>query len=521
MRFKNHYNDPVRHKTLLVSIALAGLTGCAVNPVTGDRELMLVSGEQDIAMGEQMYLPMQQTQGGAYDVDPALTEYVQGVGMKVAAASGINLPYEFVVLNNSVPNAWALPGGKIAINRGLLAEMNSEAELAAVLGHEVTHAAARHSAQQQSRGMLTQGLVVATTIAASDSGYGDLVAAGAGIAGQLTLTKYGRDAELESDKYGMRYMSKAGYDPRGAVELQETFVRLSEGRDQDWVSGLFASHPPSQERVNANRKRLKNLPAGGTIGKDTYAAAMQRTNSALPAYEAYDKGRETLGKKEADEALALANEALSLFPEEAHFHALRGDVRLINKQYDMAVTNYNRAINRRDDFFYYHMQRGIAKHELEQDDSAVADLERSLELLPTGPAHYTLGEIREAQGLTGKAIEHYKVVAKGGSGEMQKAAYEKLVLLELAKQPASYIASACGADTSGQVTVQVRNDTPMPVTGVEVRFRYVDASGQTQDRSQSFSGELAPGKVATASTGLTAYPSTRCESAVTRARASQ
>jgi len=511
----------VRIRTLSVLIALAGSAACAVNPVTGDRELMLVSGEQDIAMGEQMYAPMQQSQGGAHDIDSGLTKYVSAVGMKVAQASGIDLPYEFVVLNNSVPNAWALPGGKIAVNRGLLLEMSSEAELAAVLGHEVTHAAARHSAKQQSRGMLTQGLVVATTIAANDSGYGDLVAAGAGIAGQLTLTKYGRDAELESDKYGMRYMSKAGYDPQGAVTLQETFVRLSQGSDEDWVSGLFASHPPSQERVDANRKRLRNLPAGGTVGEDTYAAALQRTRDAQPAYEAYDKGRKALGEKKADEALTLANEALSLFPEEAHFHALRGDVRLMNKQYDMAVTNYNRAINRRDSFFYYYLQRGIAKHELDQADAAAADLESSLDILPTAPAHYTLGEIRESQGTVDKAIEHYKIVAKGGSGEIQKAAYERLVRLELPQKPASYIASACSAESNGQIAVQVRNDTPVAVTAVEVRIRYVDGSGAERQHTQSFGGELAPGKVAGVRTGLTPYPSTRCEAIVTQARASE
>ena len=93
----------------------------------------------------------------------------------------------------------------------------------------------------------------------------------------MLMMKYGRGAELESDKYGMRYMSKAGYDPVGAVSLQETFVRLSEGRNQDWLSGLFASHPPSQERVDANRKRLKNLPSGGIIGKERYKAAMAKT----------------------------------------------------------------------------------------------------------------------------------------------------------------------------------------------------------------------------------------------------
>ena len=125
------------------------LTGCSVNPVTGDRELVLVSDSQELQMGEQNYVPMQQSQGGQYDVDPALTQYVQNVGNKLAAVSDRPLPYEFVVLNNSVPNAWALPGGKIAINRGLLTELESEAELAAVLGHEVVHAAARHTARQQ------------------------------------------------------------------------------------------------------------------------------------------------------------------------------------------------------------------------------------------------------------------------------------------------------------------------------------------------------------------------------------
>ena len=504
-------------RTLIFAICAGLLAGCSVNPVTGNRDLMLVSGQQEVAMGEQMYVPMQQSQGGIYDVDPVLTEYVSTVGMKVAEQSGVNLPYEFVVLNNSVPNAWALPGGKIAINRGLLTEMNSEAELAAVLGHEVTHAAARHSAQQQSRGMLTQGLVVATTIAASDSGYADLAAMGAGLAGQLALMKYGRNAELESDKYGMRYMSRAGYDPQGAVTLQETFVRLSKGREQDWISGLFASHPPSQERVDANRKRLRNLPAGGNIGKEAYAAALRKTRDALPAYEAYDKGREALGNKDPDTALALANEALTLFPEEANFHALRGDARLMKEQYDMAVTNYNRAIDRRNSFFYYYLQRGLAQHKLDRDGAAQADLERSLDYLPTAPAHLVLGDIKARRGAVGEAVNHYKTVAQGG-GDVGKIAYERLVKLDLEQQPAAYVASACGADANGQVTIQVRNDTPVAVTGVEVRIRYIDSTGTERQRTQSFSGALQPGKVVTARTGLTAYPSTRCAAEVTRAR---
>jgi predicted Zn-dependent protease len=505
------------YRILIAAVAALLLAACSVNPVTGKTDLILVSGAEEIAMGQQNYAPMRQSQGGIYDIDPELTRHVSSIGSELAAASEVDLPYEFVILNNSVPNAWALPGGKIAINRGLLTELNSDAELAAVLGHEIVHAAARHTAQQMSKGMLMQGVVAATSIATSDSGYGDLAIGGAAMASQLISMKYGRDAELESDKYGMRIMSRAGYDPQGAVSLQETFVRLSEGSNEDWLTGLFASHPPSAERVAENRKTANKLPPGGKKGVESYAAAMEKTMAAKPAYEAYDKGRKALSDRNTEEALALAEEALSLFPEEANFHALRGDVRLMEKQYDKAITNYDRAIARRGDFFYYYMQRGIAKSELGQADSAIADLETSLEFLPTAPAHLVLGDIKRDEGRIDEAVEHYKIVAKSG-GDIGDAAYERLAYLDLERQPSAYIASSCGADISGQISVQVRNDTPLPVTGVEVLLRYLDASGSQIQRNQSLSGELSPGRVVTARTGLSGYPSGRCESVVTRAR---
>ena len=421
------YNAGMNIRLSTALILLSCLAGCSVNPVTGDREIVLVSGAEELAIGALNYAPMQQSQGGPYDVDPALTAYVQSVGSRLAAVSDVRLPYEFTVLNNSVPNAWALPGGKIAINRGLLVELKSEAELAAVLGHEIVHAAARHTAQQMSKGMLLQGLVLATSVATSDSDYGNMAVGGASVAAQLLSTRYGRSAELESDKYGMRYMARAGYDLQGAVALQETFLRLSEGSNQDWLSGLFASHPPSAERVKANKRTAAKLGAGGRLGVDSFNAAMKKTLAAKPAYDAYDEGRKALSDEKVDEALALANKALNLFPNEANCHALRGDVRLTNKKYSMAITNFNRAISRRDDFFYYHLQRGMAKNELGQTDAAVIDLERSLTLLPTAPAHFTLGKIKQDRGAVDEAIEHYKVVAQSGG------AYGEAAKIELAK----------------------------------------------------------------------------------------
>ena len=492
-------------KVIILAVTLAAfLSGCAVNPVTGKRELMTVSTAQEIQMGQQNYAPMQQSQGGAYDVDPALTSYVQGVGNRLAAQSGVSLPYEFVVLNNSVPNAWALPGGKIAINRGLLTELDSEAELAAVLGHEVVHAAARHTAQQMSRGMLLQLGVFATAVAASDSDYGNLAVGGASVAAQLITMKYGRNAELESDYYGMQYMSKAGYDPEGAVSLQKTFVRLSEGRQTDWLSGLFASHPPSQARVDANIQTASTLPAGGRMGETEFFNAMKKVRATKPAYEAYDEGRKALSEEKLDEALTLANKALNLFPEEAHFHALRGDIRLVTDKYDMAVTNYNRAINRRENFFYYHLQRGIARKELGQTESAEADLKNSLALLPTAPAHFALGDIARQRGNTQEAIEHYKVVAEAG-GDYGKAATDALVRLELPSNPGAYILRRCDPDASGNLIVSVKNDTSVKITGVAVLVQYTGASGQPQQARHEIRGQIPPGKIGSVNTGLGPY----------------
>ncbi|WP_232059099.1 M48 family metalloprotease [Kineobactrum salinum] len=230
---------------LILALTSLNLTGCSTNPVTGESEFSLVSPAQEISIGEQQYLPSRQSQGGDYQVDRELSEYVNRVGQRLAAVSDSDLPYEFSVLNNGVPNAWALPGGKIAINRGLLVELGSEAELAAVLGHEIVHAAARHGAQSVTRGTLLQGALVVGMIASADSEYSNLIVGGAQLGAQLISQSYGRDAEREADYYGIRYMLDAGYDPAAAVALQETFVRLSEGRSQaGWLEGLFASHPP-------------------------------------------------------------------------------------------------------------------------------------------------------------------------------------------------------------------------------------------------------------------------------------
>ena len=176
------------------------LVGCTTNPVTGRSEMGLVSTSDEIRMGKENYLPMQQSQGGTYVVDADLIAYVQTVGNKLASHSDRKLPYEFAIINDSVPNAWALPGGKIALNRGLLLELNSEAELAAVLGHEVVHAAARHSAKKMETGMaMSIGLMV-LGVSQRDKEHGRLMVAGGAVGAALLGQKYSRGS-LQEDPH--------------------------------------------------------------------------------------------------------------------------------------------------------------------------------------------------------------------------------------------------------------------------------------------------------------------------------
>ena len=493
-----------KYRTAAVAILLAVLAGCVVNPVTGKSELAGLSTEQELAIGEENYGPMQQAEGGEYDIDPVLTEYVQGVGNRLAAVSDRELPYEFVVLNNSIPNAWALPGGKIALNRGLLTELQSEAELAAVLGHEIVHAAAGHTSQRQGRTSVLQGILLGAAIATSGSKYGEYAVGGASVGAQLINQRYGQGDELESDKYGMKYMSLAGYDPQGAVELQKTFVRLSEGKQADWLSGLFASHPPSQKRVDANIATAAGLPAGGETGVERFKAAMTKTMAVKPAYDTFDDGRKLLGEGKAEEAIKKANEAIALFPEEGHFYALRGDARFQNKEYNMAVTNYDSAIRRRDSYFYYYLQRGRSREELDDLDEAKIDLEKSNSLLPTSIAYYSLGTIAAAKGETETAIGHFEKIADG-KGDVAVAAHTELAKLDLSRNPHKYVQKRCDPDESGNLVVSVKNSTNIAIDNIGFVVEYTDASGRQRSESRKVSGRLEAGEITSVNTRLGPY----------------
>lgn len=462
----------------LATLTLLGLTltlsTCGVNPVTKKHELQLVSESQEIAIGTQNYSPTRQSQGGDYVLDQELTAYVQSVGDKLAAVADRKLPYEYKIINDSVPNAWAMPGGKIAFNRGLLYELNSEAELAAVMGHEMVHAAARHGAKGMERGILMQGAMIAVGIGAQNTDYANLIVGGAQAGAQLVSSKYGRDAESESDLYGMQYMKKAGYDPTAAVTLQETFVRLSAGRKSNFIEGLFASHPPSPERVAANRATLAQIGAGGEWGKEIYAQKTAKLRATQSAYKAYDEAVKALNEKNADKAKTLVNQAIAIEPREARFQELLGDIALTQKKNQEALAFYDKAIKLQPDYFKPHIQSGIALFNMDKKAEAEPYLKRANELLPTAPGHALLGQLAEDRGDINGALQHYQVAASSNS-DIGKDAVARAVRLDLPRNPAKYIQAGAQADAAGNLYAVVQNNTPSAIGRVQVRVIKYDA----------------------------------------------
>ncbi len=412
-----------------IALALTGLGACSVNPVTGEKQLSLISENQELALGAEQYTPTQQTQGGRFYIDPELSIYVRDVGQKLARVSDRpDLPYEFVVLNNSVPNAWALPGGKIAINRGLLVELEDEAQLASVLGHEIVHAAARHSVQRMQQGMLISAGVAGLGFALSDNEWAGLIMGGAALGAQLALAQYSQGDELESDAYGIRYMKEAGYDPQAAVELQQLFLKLSEGRQSGWLDGLFATHPPSAKRVQENQELVQKIGAGGYRGRDVYQRRIAKLKELQPAYEAHDEATKLASEGKFEAALDQVNKAIKLEPREAMFFALRGRIYRGMEQPEKAKADFDKAVSLYPEMFQYQLYSGLNELELNNLGKAKSHLEKANQVVPTSIAYLRLGDIARQQGQRSEAVAYYSTAAEAG-GDVGAEAQRKLAEL--------------------------------------------------------------------------------------------
>lgn len=273
---------------LLIAGLLAPVTGCNVNPATGKRQLNMLGRAEEIRLGAEAEPQFLESYGSEIP-SPIIQEYVSTIGLRLASLSERpDLPWSFHVVDSQVINAFALPGGKVFISRGLLARFNNEAQLAGVLGHEVGHVTAQHIGQQMTQALVIQGVAIGIGIAGETEDKDWLRALGVGtqVGGALYLLKFGRDHESQSDQLGLRYMTRAGYNPVGLLQVMEVLRDASAGQAQQ--PAILSTHPLAAQRIRDVESRIRKQypnfedPAAYNFGFESFKANVVNRLDDLP-----------------------------------------------------------------------------------------------------------------------------------------------------------------------------------------------------------------------------------------------
>lgn len=353
-------------------------SGCAVDPVTGRNQFMMMSEQEEISLDKKQS-PYQFSADYGVIQDARLNQYINKVGQELAATSHRpQMPFTFRGVNAAYINAYAFPGGSIATTRGILVELENEAELAALLGHEIGHVCARHTAEQQSKGVLANILVAGASIATSAAGYGSaagLVQDLGGLSAGALLASYSRDNEREADALGMQYMVRTGYNPDGMVGLMEILLENSKHKPSA-IELMFATHPMSDERFATARDAVQNIPVeqqNYPVHRERYMDYTAGLRKLKPTITALQKGNAAMGKKnyntakqefdkalkaspndyaallmmakcqyamkKTDKAEQFAAKATQVYPREAQAHVVTAVIAIQNKHFDRALNH--------------------------------------------------------------------------------------------------------------------------------------------------------------------------------------
>jgi predicted Zn-dependent protease len=411
------------------------LTSCAKDPVTGQSSFILMSEEKEIQLDKQQSPYQFSSDLGAVQ-NHQVNQYINRVGQELAARSHRpNMPFSFRAVNASYINAYAFPGGSIAATRGILVELDSEAELAALLGHEIGHVCARHTAERSSKGMLANILVAGASIASSAAGYSgaaDLVQGIGGLGAGALLASYSRDNEREADALGLEYMTRTGYNPSGMVGLMQVLLDQNK-HNPSALELMFATHPMSDERfataqeavdstysdkehlplnrerymdaiapLRAQKKTISLLQEGSTLmNKKEYGQAEDKFKQALKQSPNDYGALVTMAKcqfvqKKSAQAEQFARKATQVYPEEAQGHLVTGMSAMMANRYDRAykhLSDYDRVLPGNPEIAFY---QGYAQEHMQHKQNAAQYYQKYIQKVRQGKqAQYAYGRLKE------------------------------------------------------------------------------------------------------------------------------
>jgi predicted Zn-dependent protease len=413
-------------------VAAGFVVGCATDPVTGKRQLMLVSEDEEIQIDKQ-YAPFQFSADYGVTQDKKLNAYIDKVGKKMSSRTHRpHMPYNFQVVNATYVNAYAFPGGSIVATRGILLKLENEAELAGLLGHELGHVNARHTAEQMSKGKITQAVVGGISVLAGTQGavYGDLAAQLGSISAGALLASYSRDNEREADALGMAYMVDSGYGSDGFVGLMDMLNSLSKHKLSS-AELLFATHPMSDERYETavdSAKTTHKSSLNKPLYRDRYMDNIAKLRAKKGAIKEMQMGEESLLHKKYSDADKHFRKALKKAPNDYAGLVLMATSQLVQKKWTvgrqyagMAKKVYPQEAQA------YHLS-GFAKLKLKNFDGAYKEFERFDKRLPGNPnTTFFKGYAQEGmQHYQQAAAEYSRYLQMVNQGNYAQHAYRRL-----------------------------------------------------------------------------------------------
>ncbi len=401
------------------SVSTLGLQGCAASPVTGKTILVGMSEAQERSIDAQMS-PHQFSQDLGAIQDPAVNSYVSGLGQRLHRSSHRpGMPYSYRVLNANYVNAYTFPGGAMGVTRGILTELDNEAELAALLGHEIAHVNARHAAQRQGQTLLAQAALAGLNIAAQDSGWGALAGLGGQLGASALLASYSRDNEREADALGQEYMVRAGYPATGMTALHQLLVD-QEKQAPGLLQTMFSSHPMSTERRETARQLAATRYAASNRanpGRERFMDSTASLRRIKPTIDACKNGETAMSRKDYRTAQTQFQTALQRTPRDYAANVRMAQCLQAQGRENQAMQYAETAQKIYPQEAQAHKIGGVLALSQRNPAAAFAAFERFDRMLPGDPG-----------------ITFLKGVSLEGMGDRQRAAQQYASYLQLTRQ---------------------------------------------------------------------------------------
>jgi predicted Zn-dependent protease len=434
------FSTHLERRGFLKYLALSGagmaglnmLSGCAVNPVTGERQLMMVSREQEIRIDRQ-HSPHQFSADYGISSEKELNAYVHGVGKRLLpAVHRQDMPYSFQCVNAVYINAYAFPGGSIALTRGILLKLENEAELASLLGHELGHVNARHTAEQISKSTVSSLLVggVTAALSAGDSGLEGL-ARRLGMVGQeALLAHYSRDNERQADALGNAYMVKGGYSTDGFVGLMEMLNSMHK-ENASAASVLFSTHPMGSERYRDAKERAENLyktSKNPPLNRDRYMDATAGIRAKKASIEKLQEAEAFMQKQAYDKAEKQYLQALKGLESDYAANLMTAKCLLVQKKYTEAAGFCEKAVRIDPKEAQVRYVSGLTYLNMEKYPKAIGQFEKYDTILGSNPqVTFFKGYCLEKMGRKEQAADQYKAYLNSvQQGKYAVHAYNRL-----------------------------------------------------------------------------------------------